>query len=178
MKSVAPTTITVHEVYPYLRVRGAADAIAFYKRAFGAHELFRLREPAGRIGHAEIKIGPMTIMIADEYPEYGIQGPQALGGTSVAMHLHVDNVDALMQQAVEAGGTVTRELADHFYGERSGVVRDPFGHEWLLGQQIEEVTPEEMQRRFTATLSTHDSQEAGPDHGKEPCFLKWECNLR
>lgn len=154
MKDTAPTVITIHEVYPYLHVRGAAEAIAFYQRAFGAHELFRLTEPGGRIGHAEIKIGPVTVMIADEYPEYGIQGPQALGGTSVAMHLHVDNVDALMQQAVEAGGTITRELTDQFYGERSGVVRDPFGHEWLLGQQIEDVSPEEMQRRFTAMLSS------------------------
>ena len=110
----------------------------------------RLAEPSGRIGHAEIKIGPTILMLADEYPEYGIQGPQALGGTTVAIHLHVDNVDALMSQAVEAGATVVRELKDQFYGERSGSVRDPFGHEWLLGQHIETVTPEEMQRRYSA----------------------------
>jgi PhnB protein len=144
--------IKVLEVYAYLHVRGAAQAIDFYKRAFGAQELFRLAEPSGRIGHAEIKIGETTLMLADEFPEYGIQGPQALGGTSIAIHLHVDKVDALMQRAVEAGATVVRELKDQFYGERSGTVRDPFGHEWLLGQEIESVTPEEMQRRYTAAM--------------------------
>jgi PhnB protein len=151
--TAAMNNIKVHEVFPYLRVRGAAQAIDFYTRAFGAQELFRLAEPGGRIGHAEIKIGPATLMLADEHPEYGIQGPQALGGTSVAIHLHVDNVDALMKQATGAGATVVCELVDQFYGERSGTVRDPFGHEWLLGQQIESVTPEEMQRRYTAMCS-------------------------
>ncbi|MGH9723375.1 MAG: VOC family protein [Bryobacteraceae bacterium] len=142
--------MTVKEVFPYLRIRGAAEAIEFYKRAFGAEELFRLSEPTGRIGHAEIKIGPATIMLADEFPEYGFQGPQALGGTTFSIHLHVDNVDALMQQAKDAGATVLRELKNEFYGERSGSVRDPFGHEWLLGQHIEDVSTEEMQRRYDA----------------------------
>ncbi len=87
-------------------------------------------------------------MLSDEYPEYGISGPQTIGGTSVSIHLHVSNVDVLMRQAVEAGATVVRELAHQFYGERGGTVRDPFGHEWLLGQEIEKVTPEEMQRRY------------------------------
>src|SRR5260370_2394033 len=96
------SAVKVHEVYPYLRVRGAAQAIDFYRRAFNAEELFRLAEPSGRIGHAEIKIGPTTLMLADEYPEYGIQGPQALGGASVAIHLHVDNADALMAHPTEA----------------------------------------------------------------------------
>ena len=146
-------SVTVHEVYPYLRIRGAADAIAFYERAFGAQELFRLSEPSGRIGHAEIKIGPATLMLADEFPECGIVGPQTLAGTTITMHLHVDNVDALMRRAVDAGATVVRELKDEFYGERSGTVRDPFGHEWMLGQQIEAVTPEEMQRRYDAMFS-------------------------
>jgi PhnB protein len=145
--------IQVHEVYPYLRVRGAADAIDFYKRAFDAQELSRLAEPSGRIGHAEIKIGNAVLMLADEYPEHGIVGPQALGGTTIAIHLHVDNVDAVMQQAADAGGTILRPLEDHFYGERSGTLRDPFGHEWLLGQQIESVSPEEMQKRYTALMA-------------------------
>ena len=146
----ARPAIKVHEVFPYMRVRGAADAIDFYSRAFNAQELFRLTEPSGRVGHAEIKIGGVTLMLSDEYPEYGIQGPQALGGTTFAMHLHVDNVDALMRQAVEAGATVIRELTNEFYGERSGKILDPFGHEWMLGQHIEDVTPEEMQRRYDA----------------------------
>src|SRR5262245_51987756 len=151
--AAARPVIQVHEVYPYLHVNSAAEAIDFYARAFGAQELFRLTEPSGRIGHAEIKIGPATLMLADEFPEYGFQGPKALGGTTISMHLHVDHVDALMRQAIEAGATVVQELKDEFYGQRSGRVRDPFGHEWLLGQSIESVTPEDMQRRYTAMFA-------------------------
>jgi len=141
---------TVQEVYPYLRVHSTADAIDFYGRAFGATELFRLTEPSGRIGHAEIKIGAATLMLSDEYPEHGIRGPQSLGGTTFSIHLHVDNVDDAFEQAIKAGATVIRPLQNQFYGERSGTVRDPFGHEWLLGAHIESVTQEEMQRRYTA----------------------------
>jgi uncharacterized glyoxalase superfamily protein PhnB len=141
---------SIHEVYPYLRVHNTAEAIAFYARAFGATELFRLAEPSGRIGHAEIKIGPATIMLSDEYPEHDIKGPRSLGGTSFSIHLHVEDVDAAFEQAVRAGAQVIRSLKDQFYGERSGTVRDPFGHEWLLGGHLETVTPDEMQRRYTA----------------------------
>jgi PhnB protein len=140
----------VHEVYPYLRVHNTDEAIKFYERAFGAKELFRLTEPSGRIGHAEIKIGPATLMLSDEYPESGIRGPRSLGGTSFSVHLHVKDVDAAFKQAVEAGAAVVRPLQDQFYGERSGTVRDPFGHEWLLGGHLETVSTEEMQRRYTA----------------------------
>jgi uncharacterized glyoxalase superfamily protein PhnB len=150
MTGVAAMPFSVHEVYPYMRLRNAARALEFYKRAFGAEELFRLAEPSGRIGHAEIKIGPATLMLSDEFPEYGIVGPEVLGGTSMSMHLHVDDADAWIARAVEAGAKVVREAKDEFYGERSGVVRDPFGHEWLIGHQIEEVSTEEMQRRYTA----------------------------
>lgn len=143
-------TYAVHEVYPYLRVRDAGRALDFYKQAFGAEELFRLTEPSGRIGHAEIKIGGTTLMLADEYPEMNIVGPQTLGGTTFSIHLHVDNADAWIERAVAAGAIVLRPAADAFYGERSGSVRDPFGHEWLLGHQVEEVSTEEMQRRYTA----------------------------
>jgi PhnB protein len=140
----------IHEVYPYLRVHSASEAIEFYARAFGAKEQFRLTEPSGRIGHAEIKIGPATVMLADEYPEGGISGPRTLGGTTFSLHLHVEDVDRAFEQAIEAGATVVRPLKDQFYGERSGTVRDPFGHEWLLGGHIENVSTEEMQRRYTA----------------------------
>jgi uncharacterized glyoxalase superfamily protein PhnB len=142
--------IDILEVFPYLRVRSASEAIEFYARAFGAKERFRLTEPSGRIGHAEIKIGPTVVMLADEYPEHGIHGPQSLGGTTFSIHLHVGDVDEAFEQAVSAGATVVRPLKDQFYGERSGTVRDPFGHEWLLGGHLETVTPEEMQRRFAA----------------------------
>ena len=144
----------VREVYPYLRVHSTSEAIAFYARAFGAEELFRLTEPSGRIGHAEIKVGPATIMLSDEYPEQGIQGPRALGGTTFAMHLHVDDVDSAFERAIKAGATVVRPLEDQFYGERSGTVRDPFGHEWHLGGHLEDVPVEEMQRRYTALFET------------------------
>jgi uncharacterized glyoxalase superfamily protein PhnB len=143
----------IQEVYPYLRVRGAAAAIDFYTRAFGATELFRLAEPGGRVGHAELKIGPATVMLADENPERSIFGPESLGGTTFAIHLHVQDVDALFARAVSAGATVVRPLTDQFYGERTGMLRDPFGHEWLLGSQIEAVSPEEMQRRYTALFA-------------------------
>ena len=140
----------IHEVFPYLRTRDGNAAIEFYKRAFGAEEQFRLAEPSGRIGHAELKFGSATVMVSDEYPEYGIHGPQASVPTGSAIHLHVDDVDSLMTRAVEAGATVVMEPKDQFYGERTARLRDPFGHEWLLGHQIEEVPREEMQRRFDA----------------------------
>jgi uncharacterized glyoxalase superfamily protein PhnB len=146
--------IDIHEVYPYVRVHNTAEAIEFYARAFDAQELFRLTEPGGRIGHAEIKVGPKTIMLADENPEHGVHGPLSLGGTSFAIHLHVADVDQVFAKAVAAGATVLRPLENQFYGERAGAVRDPFGHEWLLGGQIETVTPEEMQRRYTALFQT------------------------
>jgi PhnB protein len=143
------TMSDIHEVYPYLRVHNTSEAIEFYGRAFGARELFRLTEPSGRIGHAEIKIGPTTLMLADEYSEHGICGPRTLGGTTFSLHLHVGDVDAAFEQAVNAGAEVIRPLQDQFYGERSGTVRDPFGHEWLLGGHLEDVSTEEMQRRYT-----------------------------
>ena len=143
----------IDEVFPYLCVRGGADAIDFYTRAFGAKELFRLTEPGGRIGHAQFKLGPATLMLADEYPECGIQSPQAFGGTGTTIHLHVDNVDAMAKRAVEAGATILLKPTDQPHGERQCRLRDPFGHEWLLGHQIEQVAPEEMQRRFNAQFS-------------------------
>ena len=146
-------TNAVHEVFAYLRLRDANAAIDFYQRAFGAEEVFRLVEPGGRIGHAEVRIGPAIVMLSDEYPELGFNGPQALGGTSVGIHLHVDNADAMVARAVAAGATLVRPVADAFYGERGGTVRDPFGHEWMLGHEIEKVTPEEMQRRYDALMT-------------------------
>jgi len=147
---ISDVSSEIKEVFPYLRVKSAAAAIEFYKRVFGAQEKFRLSEPSGRIGHAELSIGSITLMLSDEYPEYGILGPQSIGGTGTSIHLHVVNADAMAARAVEAGATMVREPADHFYGERSCTVCDPFGHEWILGHEIEQVSPEEMQRRFTA----------------------------
>ena len=142
----------VHEIYPYLRVHSAADAIEFYSRAFGAQELFRLTEPGGRIGHAQVKIGAATLMLGDEYPERGVRGPRSLGGTTVSIHLHVADVDQAFERAVGAGASIVMPLKNQFWGERVAIIRDPFGHEWLLGGHLESVTPEEMQRRYTASF--------------------------
>ena len=140
--------MAIHEVFAYLRLRDAARAIEFYAKAFGATEKFRLTEPGGRIGHAELSLGNTTLMLSDEYPEFAILGPASIGGTSFTLHLHVDDADALIRRAVEAGATIVRPASDQFYGERSGTVRDPFGHEWNIGHEIERVTPQEMQRRY------------------------------
>ena len=143
----------IHELFAYLHVADAARAIEFYRQAFGATEKFRLTEPGGRLGHAELLFGTATLMFCDEFPEYGIRAPQTAGGTSVTMHLHVDDADALIQRAVAAGATLEMAPTDQFYGERSGSVRDPFGHRWTIGHSIEAVTPEEMQRRYDAMFS-------------------------
>jgi uncharacterized glyoxalase superfamily protein PhnB len=138
----------IHEAFTYLRVKNATAAIEFYRAAFGATEKFRLSEPSGRIGHAELDFGGTTIMISDEYPEAGILGPASLGGTTFSVHLHVDDADAVVARAVAAGATIVRPLRDQFHGERGGAVRDPFGHDWLIGHEIEKLTPAEMQRRY------------------------------
>ena len=144
--------MAIHELFAYIRIKDAGKAIDFYQRAFGAREKFRLTEPGGRIGHAELDFGDTTLMLSDEFPEYDIRGPQSLGGTSLTIHLHVDDADALLQRAVSAGASVVRPAQDQFYGERSGTVRDPFGHEWNIGHEIEKLAPEEMQRRYDAML--------------------------
>lgn len=140
--------MSIHELFPYLRVKNAAKAIEFYGRAFGATEKYRLVEPGGRIGHAELDFGGTIIMLSDEYPECGFVGPQSIGATSMSIHLHVDDADAMIARAVEFGAEIVRAAKDEFYGERSGTVRDPFGHEWQIGHEIEKVEPAEMQRRY------------------------------
>ncbi len=137
---------------PHLIIKDAARAIDFYKQAFGATEVMRLSEPSGKIGHAELRIGPALIMLADEYPEYDIRGPEALGGSPVAIHLYVEDVDAVVQRAEAAGATVLQPVKDQFYGDRSGKLRDPFGHVWMFATCLEVLSPEEMQRRFDAMM--------------------------
>jgi PhnB protein len=141
------------QIIPYLHIQGAARAIEFYQQAFGATEVLRLSEPDGRIGHAEIQIDGARIMLADEYPEHGILGPRSLGGTSVSLHLTVPDVDAFARQAVAAGAKLAKPIKDEFYGERAGKLEDPFGHVWQVMTRIEEVSPEEMQRRYDALLA-------------------------
>lgn len=143
----------IEEVFAYLCVSDSAAAINFYSEAFGAREKFRLTEPSGRIGHAELDFGGTTIMLSDEFPEANIRSAQSLGATPVTIHLHVDNADTMIERALAAGATLERAPSDAFYGERSGVVRCPFGHRWLIGHAIEDVSPQEMQRRYTALFS-------------------------
>jgi len=142
----------LHTVTPYLCVRGAAQAIDFYKKAFGARELMRMPSPDGRIAHAEIQVGNSVIMLCDEYPEMGTKSPQALGGSAASFMLYDDDVDAVFERAVAAGATVKQPLADMFWGDRFGQLTDPFGHDWSLAKHIEDVSPEEMARRGAAAM--------------------------
>lgn len=140
------------EVFPYLRVRGADAAIAFYREAFGAEETMRLNDPNGRVGHCELMFGQQKVMLSDEYPEYGVHSPEKFGGAGSLIHLHVSDVDALTQRAEAAGAKTTMPPTDMFYGERVAKLTDPYGHEWMLGSHIEDVTEEEIQRRFDAMM--------------------------
>jgi len=138
----------IDAAYPYLCARDAARAIEFYERVFGAVPGLRLDMPDGRVGHAEFTVGPTEFMISDEFLEMNIRSPESVGGTGMRIHLHVDDVDALTKRAVEAGATVIMEPADQAHGERQARIRDPFGHEWLLGHELEKVSADEMQRRL------------------------------
>jgi PhnB protein len=139
---------------PYLIVRGAAEAIEFYKRAFGATEMLRMADPQGRVGHAEIRIGDSVIMLADEHPAMGYRGPRSLGGSSVSILLYLDDVDAVFDRAVKAGAKALRPVANQFYGDRSGTLEDPFGHVWTIATHVEDVAPEELKRRADAAMKS------------------------
>lgn len=132
---------------PYITVTDGAAAIDFYTRVFGAVETQRMAEPSGKIGHAELRIGDAIIMLADEYPEYGGQSAKTLGGSPVMLHLYVEDADAVVARAVEAGATVDRPVEDQFYGDRGGKIMDPFGHKWWIATRVEEVSLEEQKRR-------------------------------
>jgi PhnB protein len=147
---VKPIPDGYHSVTPYLIVKGAAEALDFYRKAFGAEERMRLPMPDGRLGHAEIQIGGSVIMLADEFPEMGAKGPNSLGGTPVGICLYVTDSDAVYKRAVAAGAKVQRPIQDQFYGDRSGTVIDPFGHKWTITTHREDVSPEEMARRMKA----------------------------
>jgi PhnB protein len=137
-----------HTVTPYLLIKGASDAIAFYVRVFEAEEIIRLTAPDGRIGHAEIRIGGSTIMIADEHPEMDFLGPQSRGGTTVSLLIYVDNADEVFSNALAAGATELRPICDQFYGDRSGSVTDPWGHVWSIATHLEDISPAELKQRF------------------------------
>jgi len=145
--TVEPVPEGYHTLTPYLTIRNAAAALDFYKRAFGAEETFRVASPDGKIGHAEIRIGDSAIMLSDEFPEMGAQGPETIGGSPVMLHLYVENVDALVERAVQAGGKLERPVANQFYGDRGGMITDPFGHKWWIATHVEDVPPDELERR-------------------------------
>ncbi|HET8563976.1 MAG TPA: VOC family protein [Candidatus Binatia bacterium] len=138
---------------PYLSVKEAARAIEFYKKAFGAREVMRMPQPDGKIGHAEVRIGDAPIMLADEFPEMNFRSPQSIGGTPVNIVVYVQDVDALVKQAEAAGAKVLKPPADQFYGDRMAWLEDPFGHSWSFATHIEDVSPEEMQKRAAAQHS-------------------------
>ncbi|MGH2703271.1 MAG: VOC family protein [Actinomycetota bacterium] len=150
MADVKPIPDGYPQVTPYLCVDGAAAAIDFYSEVFGAKERMRMASPGGKIGHAELQLGDSLIMLADEHPEMGIRGPGAFGGTPVTISLYVEDVDDVFKRATKAGAKVLRELEDQFYGDRSGQFEDPFGHQWSVATHIEDVSPEEMERRSEA----------------------------
>jgi PhnB protein len=149
--SSSATAVTA-ALTPHLVVQGAARAIDFYARVFGAREDFRLTEPSGKVGHAELLIGASRLMLADEYPDFGALGPAAVGGTPVVLHLYVADVDATLALAEREGATVLREARNEFYGDRSGMLLDPFGHRWRIATQVETVSPQEMQARWNAMM--------------------------
>ena len=141
-----------HTVTPYLIINGAAQAIEFYKQAFGAEETMRMPGPGGAIMHAEIKIGDSFVMLSDEFPDYGALSPQGLNGSPVTLSLYVEDADATFERAVAAGATVRMPLGDQFWGDRYGQVVDPFGHIWAVATHKEDVTPEEMATRAAAAF--------------------------
>jgi PhnB protein len=149
MGDVKPIPDGYHSLTPYLIVDGAAEAMEYYKKAFGATELFRM-EHEGKIGHAEMKIGDSPFMLSDGHAEMGYKGPKAYGGTPVSLMIYVDDVDTVYPQAIAAGGTELKPLQDQFYGDRSGTLTDPYGHVWTVATHKEDVTPEEIDKRLAA----------------------------
>jgi PhnB protein len=148
--STQPVPAGYPRVIPYLSVDGAEAAIDFYSTVFGARERMRLPGPDGRIGHAELELGDALIMLADAFPEMGIQSPHGIGGTAVSLMVYVEDVDAVFERAIQAGASATRAVEDQFYGDRSGQFIDPFGHRWSIATHVEDVSDEEVARRAAA----------------------------
>lgn len=150
--AVKPIPDGYPQVTPYLHVDGAAQAIEFYKNVFGATERMQMPAPGGKIGHAELEIGDSVLMLADEFPDMGIRGPAAFGGTPVMISVYVEDVDAAYQRALDGGAKSIRELENQFYGDRSAQFEDPFGHRWVIATHVEDVPPEEMERRAAEAM--------------------------
>jgi PhnB protein len=155
--SVKPIPEGYHTATPYLAVDDAAEALEYYKKAFGAKERGRMEVPDGKIGHAEIQIGDSLVMLSDPFPQASTRTPKELGGTTASVFLYVENVDAFVKRAVDAGATVSMEVADQFWGDRFGTITDPFGHSWSVATHIEDVPPEEMAERAKAAMAAMGS---------------------
>ena len=140
--------MSIHEMFPYIAVKNANAAVEFYTKVFEVKEKFRLVDPSGRVGHCELDFGCGILMLSEEFPDYGIAAPNPSAPASATIHLHVDNCDSIIERAVKEGAKLEVPATDHFYGERSGSFRDPFGHRWNVGHSIEAVSPEEMQKRY------------------------------
>ena len=149
---VEPTPKGYEGATPYLIIKGAAKALDFYKKGFGAIEEMRVPGPAGKVGHAEIKIGGARIMLADEFPEMGAKSPQTIGGTPVSIMIYVEDVDSFTRQAITAGAKVLQAVENKFYGDRTGCLEDPFGHQWHFSTHVEDVPPDEMTKRAEAFM--------------------------
>jgi PhnB protein len=146
-----------HTVTPYLAVEDATEAIEYYTKAFDAKERVRMETPDGKVGHAELEIGDSLVMLSDPFPQASTKPPNELGGTSVSVFMYVEDVDAVVKQAVDAGAMVTMEVADQFWGDRFGSVKDPFGHLWSIATHVEDVPPEEMAERAKAAMAAMSS---------------------
>jgi PhnB protein len=151
--AVKPIPDGYHAVTPYLALDNAAEAIEYYKKAFGAKERGRMDAPGGKIGHAELEIGDALVMLSDALPQFSTRPPKELGGTSASVFLYVEDVDAVVKQAVDAGATVEMEVADQFWGDRFGSITDPFGHVWAIATHVEDVPPEEMAERAKEAMA-------------------------
>src|SRR5678816_3486882 len=169
MSSAAPQPETnpVRSMSLYICVANASAAIDFYREAFGAKELWRLVEPGGKIGHAEIQIGNTSLMLSDEYPDYNTLSPETIGGSPVKIHLDVEDVDAFAERAIKAGATLLRPIADQFYGDRSGQLADPFGYTWIVSTHIKDVPVEEMQKAVDKWAREESAKKAEPEPGRE-----------
>lgn len=150
---VKPIPEGYHTATPYLVVDDAAEALEYYKKAFGAKERGRMEAPDGKIGHAEIQIGDSLVMLSDPFPQASTRTPKELGGTTASVFLYVEDVDRVVQRAVDAGATVTMEVEDQFWGDRFGTITDPFGHSWSVATHVEDVPPEEMAERAKAAMA-------------------------
>ena len=153
MANVKPIPDGYPQVMPYLSVAGGAAAIEFYGKVLGTTERMRMAGPDGKVGHAELELGDAVIMLADEFPEMGNRGPKTVGGSPVTVHVYVEDVDSVFERAIKEGATSLRAVENQFYGDRSGQFEDPFGHHWNVATHVEDVPPEEMEKRAAQAMS-------------------------